>query len=214
LHLPAASLGDQRLVERINAAVATRFGVSAKSQFVRNLDYPLAFLDQSAFPSRVNEEEAERAVGEAMKQVGLRGYYTRFQLAHADVPDTELGHKYANSYTPNGGWYVLGVPSPFTIGGTAGTDHATPYSYDTHVPLAFYGIPFQAGVYRTPSEPVDLAPTLASLLGINPPAAATGHVLTEALTSSKNRSSGAGTESPSRKSKPDDSRFQPAGGPQ
>jgi hypothetical protein len=76
---------------------------------------------------------------------------------------------------------VLGIPSPFQVGTTKGTDHATPFSYDTHVPLAFYGIAFLPGIYRTHAEPVDLAVTLASLLGINAPAEATGRVLTEAL---------------------------------
>ena len=62
-----------------------------------------------------------------------------------------------------------------------GTDHATPYTYDTHVPLAFYGLPFQPGAYRTHAEPVDLAATLASLLGINAPTHSVGRVLIEAL---------------------------------
>ena len=75
----------------------------------------------------------------------------------------------------------MGIPSPFHVGITKGTDHATPFSYDTHVPLAFYGLAFQPGIYRTHAEPVDLAVTLASLLGINAPAKATGRVLTEAL---------------------------------
>jgi arylsulfatase A-like enzyme len=76
---------------------------------------------------------------------------------------------------------VFGIPNPFQVGVTRGTDHATPFSYDTHVPLAFYGLAFQPGIYRTHAEPIDLAVTLASLLGINPPAQATGRVLTEAL---------------------------------
>ena len=70
---------------------------------------------------------------------------------------------------------------PFKSEFTKGTDHATPFSYDTHVPLAFYGLAFQPGTYRTHAEPVDLAVTFASLLGINAPAKATGRVLTEAL---------------------------------
>jgi hypothetical protein len=53
------------------------------------------------------------------------------------------------------------------------------------VPLAFYGLAFQPGTYRTHSEPVDLAVTLSSLLGINPPAQSTGRVLTEALQPSR-----------------------------
>ena len=61
------------------------------------------------------------------------------------------------------------------------TDHSSPYSYDTHVPLAFFGAPFQPGTYRSHAEPVDLAPTLSSLLGISPPSHSAGRVLTEAL---------------------------------
>jgi hypothetical protein len=53
------------------------------------------------------------------------------------------------------------------------------------VPLAFYGLPFQTGTYRDKTEPVDLAVTLASLLGINAPTHAVGRVLTEALTSTR-----------------------------
>jgi arylsulfatase A-like enzyme len=75
----------------------------------------------------------------------------------------------------------MGIPNPFSVGTMKGTDHASPFSYDTHVPLAFYGLAFQPGIYRTHAEPVDLAVTLASLLGINAPAKATGRVLTEAL---------------------------------
>ena len=75
----------------------------------------------------------------------------------------------------------MGVPAPFTVGVASGTDHASPYSYDTHVPLAFYGLAFQSGTYRSRAEPVDLAVTLASLLGINAPTHAIGRVLTEAL---------------------------------
>ena len=113
--------------------------------------------------------------------IGLRGYYTRTQLARGDVPNTEVGLKYLHSYSAHGGWYVMGVPAPFTVGVPEGTDHTSPYSYDTHVPLAFYGLPFQPGTYRTHAEPVDLAVTFASLLGINSPTHAIGRVLTEAL---------------------------------
>ena len=85
---------------------------------------------------------------------------------------------------PEAGWYVMGIPEPYTVGSSHGTDHASPYTYDTHVPLAFYGLPFRPGTYRTHAEPVDLAPTLASLLGINAPTHSTGRVLTEALVQS------------------------------
>jgi hypothetical protein len=120
-------------------------------------------------------------VGDALNQVGLRGYYTRSTLERGEVPNTEMGLRYLHSYSPLGGWYVMGIPAPFTSGWSGGTDHATPYTYDTHVPLAFYGLPFQPGTYRTHAEPIDLAATLASLLGVNAPTHAVGRVLTEMM---------------------------------
>jgi len=182
LRMPAAGLNAADLESQINKALAAKFSSGKPTDFVKSFDYPLAWLNDEAFSSlKIKEEEAERAVGEAMKQVGLRGYFTRSQLGQGVAPHTELGQKYLHSFSSAGGWYVMGVPTPFTVGTTKGTDHATPYTYDTHVPLAFYGLPFQLGTFRTHAEPVDLAVTLASLLGINAPSHAIGRVLIEAL---------------------------------
>src|ERR1700746_990141 len=84
----------------------------------------------------------------------------------------------------------MGIPVPFTIGSTSGTDHVSPYTYDTHVPLSFFGLPFQPGTYRTHAEPIDLAPPLASLLGINAPTHSIGRVLPEAPNPPQRPSSG------------------------
>jgi hypothetical protein len=181
LRIPAANLDASNLEAQINAAIAAKFPTGHPAAYVK-LDYPMAWLDQDAFAAaHVREHDAEGAVGEAMKQAGLRDYYTKSQLAQGEVPDTPLGRKYLNSYSPEGSWYVIGVPDFYTVGPAKGTDHASPYNYDTHVPLAFYGLPFQPGTYRTSVEPVDMAATLASLLGINPPTHSIGRVLTEAL---------------------------------
>ena len=181
LHIPAANLGAGKLEAQINTALTAKFSRGHPAEYVK-LDYPLAWLDQDAFAAvHIREHDAEAAVGEAMKQAGLRDYYTKSQLAADEVPNTALGRKYRNSYSPEGSWYVMGVPDIYTVGPGKGTDHTSPYSYDTHVPLAFYGLPFQAGTYRMSVEPVDLAATLASLLGINAPTHSVGRVLTEAL---------------------------------
>ena len=181
LRIPAKNMEAGKLEAEINGAIAAKFSPGHPAQYVK-LDFPMAWLDQDAFTAaHVHEADAERAVGEAMKQAGLRDYYTKSQLAEGEVPDTALGHKYLNSYSPEGSWYVMGVPDIYTVGSGKGTDHLSPYNYDTHVPLAFFGLPFQPGTYRTHAEPVDLAATLASLLGINAPTHSVGRVLTEAL---------------------------------
>jgi Type I phosphodiesterase / nucleotide pyrophosphatase len=173
---------ESTLAKRRAAAPTPR----GRHQFVVSLDYPIAWLGQPAFQQiGMSEQEAEEAVGHAMMNLpmehGFRGYYTRAQLAKGDVPPNETGRRYLHSYAPAKTWYVYAVPAPYTSSGTSGADHASPYNYDTHVPLAFYGVAFRPGLYPSHSEPVDLAPTLSSILGINAPSSSIGRVLTEAL---------------------------------
>jgi len=183
LRIPAAVFAEDKLHDPLNGLLSAKLSSGRPAEWVKDFDYPVAFLNEEAFAGiHMKEADAERAVGEAMKQMGLRGYYTKAQLARGDVPNTETGMLYLHSYSPEPGWYVIGVPPPFTFAGTSsGTNHTSPYSYDTHVPLALYGVPFQPGTYRTHAKPIDLAMTFASLLGINAPTHAVGRVLTEAL---------------------------------
>jgi hypothetical protein len=182
LRIPAANLDLKKLQAQLNATLSDKLSPGKSAGYVVKFDYPLAWVNDEAFANlRIKEEDAERAVGEAMKQLGFRGYFTRWQLAQGLVPDTAMARKYLHAYAPTGGWYVMGVPAPFAVGTLTGTDHASPYSFDAHVPLAFYGLAFQTGTYREHAEPIDLAVTLASLLGINAPSSATGRVLSEAL---------------------------------
>lgn len=110
--------------------------------------------------------------------------YTRLQLADSQLPPSDWGRLIAHSYTEHGNWFVMMVLDGYQMSGTgqfAGTTHFSPWSYDRHVPLAFFGAPFVPGEYHERVAPVDLAVTFASLAGVNRPSAAVGKVLTEAL---------------------------------
>src|SRR6202000_862492 len=110
--------------------------------------------------------------------------YTRMQRAPASLPPDEFGERIAHSYSPNGGWYVMLIPPAYQMNGNAagtGQTHFSAWSYDRHVPLGFYGTPFQPGIYYGRVAPVDFAVTFAALLGVNQPSASIGHVLTQAL---------------------------------
>ena len=109
--------------------------------------------------------------------------YTRQQLADGPYPPTPWGELLAHSYSPNGGWYIMVIPAAYQMETLTSiqTTHFSPYSYDRHVPLGFYGAPFAPGIYRGRAEPTDIASTFAALLGINQPSASVGHILTQAL---------------------------------
>src|SRR5713226_9173969 len=196
MRIAAASMDGVAMDAEINSALTAKFSPGHPAAYVK-LDYPLAWLNQDAFAAvQVKERDAETAAGEAMKHSGLRDYHTKWQLAEGALPNTAWGRKYLNSYSPEGGWWVMGIPDPYTIGQGRGANHTSPYTYDTHVPLAFYGLAFQPGTYRTHSEPIDLAPTLASLLGINAPTHSVGRILTEALASEQREDNHPGKAQP------------------
>lgn len=110
--------------------------------------------------------------------------FTRLQLASLQpgLPPTEFGRLMAHSYSPNGGWYVMLIPDAYQVPGSGhGATHFSPYSYDRHVPLGFYGSVFTPGVFPGRVQPVDIAATLADLLGVNQPSASIGNILTQAI---------------------------------
>src|ERR1017187_204863 len=125
LRLPAANLDAKALREQINSLLSKKY--AKKADYVLDLDYPLAWLNEEAFAGIFagvvaghsaghKESDAEADTGEAMKQAGFGGYFTKSQLARGETPATEIGRRYAHSYSPEGGWYVIGIPTPFRVG--------------------------------------------------------------------------------------------------
>ncbi|HZY73057.1 MAG TPA: alkaline phosphatase family protein [Edaphobacter sp.] len=207
LGMNAAQIDTNKLIAALNDAINQKFSPGEKVVYILpHQELPYLSLNRPSFErAGINEQEAEQAVQDALQPafdsltepIDLKSpaqsklpphpvlyrSYTRLQLADGDLPHTPFGDLMAHSYTPNGGWYVRVVPAAFQTGLEQGngTTHFTPFSYDRHVPLGFYGAPFNPGIYHGRVEPVDLAATFASLLGINQPSASVGHVLTQAL---------------------------------
>ena len=179
LRIPGAVTTNGELKASLNNIVGAR--LRKPGNYVRSASFPIVFVNNEAFGDKISEADAEGYVAEAMRSMGFVSTYTKDQLANGEVAPSPVGRMFANSYSPYGGWWVMGYPPPFTLSKKEGTDHGVAYSYDQHVPLAFYGTAFKIGVYRDEVEPIDLAPTLAVMLGINKPTNSTGHVLTQAL---------------------------------
>jgi len=68
---------------------------------------------------------------------------------------------------------------------TKGTTHGAGYTYDTHVPLLFYGWNIKKGSYSGHVDITDIAPTLSQILNIQPPSGATGRVIEYVVTNSR-----------------------------
>jgi len=162
-----------------------RFG-----EFIRRNWPPYVYLDEEVLRRRgVAPETAARALAEEFARTpGIAAAFTRGQIESGKLPATQAARAVQFSFCPERSGDIHVVPKPgwqlaFEGDTTVrfATSHGTPWDYDTYVPLVFEG----PGVARTTVphrvETVDLAPTIAALLGLPPPLRTTGHVLREAL---------------------------------
>jgi len=122
-------------------------------------------------------DAVDRAV---MSVAGIARVYWADQLRATGTTQDVLLDAMRASYVPDRSGDVMFVPARNWVIADAGTNHGTPYDYDTRVPLALIGSRVVAGRHSGPSSIMDVAPTLAALAGIAMPRAQ-GRVLAEAI---------------------------------
>ena len=72
-----------------------------------------------------------------------------------------------------------GAGLPAWLGAGRGSNHGSPFSYDTHVPLIFWRSPalVRRRIYQGEAAMQNTAPTLALLLGVARPSGTSGRAL-------------------------------------
>ena len=85
--------------------------------------------------------------------------------------ESEMARLYRTSFDPErSGNLVVQVAEGCMISTyPSGTTHGSPWGYDRRVPLVFWGAGVEPGRVPGPARPVDVAPTLAPRLGVEPP---------------------------------------------
>ncbi|HVW06541.1 MAG TPA: alkaline phosphatase family protein [Vicinamibacterales bacterium] len=111
---------------------------------------------------------------------GVAAVYTRDDLANATSASDPITRRMAASFRPDRSGDLMVLLQPYWLASGTGTNHGTPYGYDTRVPILLMGPHITPGQYLQPASPADIAPTLAFLSGVTLPNAQ-GRVLAEAL---------------------------------
>ncbi len=116
-----------------------------------------------------------------MTQDQIKRVYTEEEILGSTGNDYYLNF-IAKGYDPtqDGDLIVLDKPG-FIEYGTKGTSHGTAYSYDTHVPLLFYGWHVKQGESFNKKMITQIAPTLSQMLKIPFTNGTEAHVLEEVL---------------------------------
>lgn len=126
-------------------------------------------------------------VNKAFKEFLYSKEYVKRVYTEADILSSSKGNDFLLDYvakgydpTQNGDLYFVYKPAYIEYGIT-GTSHGSPYTYDTHVPIIFYGWHIKKGKTNSRKEITQIAPTVTQLLQITMPNSSDGNVLTELL---------------------------------
>ena len=178
--LPGGRMKSEDLFGPIAAALTAKYGegkwILATAGTSPYLNHPL-ISQKGLDPSEVRRVAA--AAASAVPHVAR--VYTREQLLSGEVSADLIGRRIARSYNLQRSGDLEIVLDAYWLRGSAGTTHGTPYSYDAHIPLVLMGPGIKPGAYSMTSALNDLAPTVATLLGVENPSGSSGRVLVEAL---------------------------------
>jgi len=177
--MPGGWLSASEYSAKIAAQLSQKFG---QGNWFRYDSYGQFYLNYAtAEKSNADLEAVRRFAAEAARGLPhLARVYTRDELLRPVAAVDSVGRAVQlGFYGPRSADLVL-VPEPYFMFFSApGTTHATPYSYDNHVPLIFFGPVIHAGVHYEPVIINDVAPTLAAILGVETPSGASGKILAQ-----------------------------------
>ncbi|MEP5569073.1 MAG: alkaline phosphatase family protein [Halioglobus sp.] len=172
----------KRLYAHEVLAIARQF---AKTRYgdeglVKDFFRPYLYLNPDVLArKKLDREEVTKSLGLALTAVeGIRSAVP--SASASDYDELAVAHNHHPSRS--GDLYIYQEPYWFLFEkGPIGVMHGSPWSYDQQVPIIFTGPGIEAGTYGEPVHPIDVAPTLANLLGIPAPAASQGNALPQVI---------------------------------
>jgi predicted AlkP superfamily pyrophosphatase or phosphodiesterase len=152
-------------------------------ELIENISNYQIFLDKQKIESLGLDKNtvAEKLVEEVITLEGIYKAVTAKTLQTNRFTDGIM-NSLQNGYNQKFSGDVMLIPYPATLTrGRTGTSHGSGYSYDTHIPMIFYGNGIKKGISKKRYEIIDIAPTIANLLKIEAPNSSTGKIIDEAL---------------------------------
>lgn len=179
-NMPGGRISGARLTQDISDALVKRFG---PGQWLLPTPANTPYLNQQLIEShRLDPAEVERVAAQAASgEAHIARVYTWQQLQNGEVQRDAIGNAVSlGFFGPRSGDLVI-LQEPYYLFDGTGTSHGTPYDYDNHIPVIFFGAGIKPGAYWQKIAMNDIAPTLSAMLDIEAPSGSIGRVLTELL---------------------------------
>lgn len=179
----ASTLPTARRVElSLMPAIRARLRAASVDSFAIDLDQQLLLVDRAAFHDKAPLADSliTWLADSARRVPGVRRV-DRFRALLADSLRDPIARRWSHQLRPNAPVeLVITLDSLSSWGGNVAS-HGSSYDYDSHVPIIFYGAGVKAGRYGGFVRTVDIAPTLAAIVGVRASERLDGVVLKQAL---------------------------------
>jgi predicted AlkP superfamily pyrophosphatase or phosphodiesterase len=178
--MPGGRISNASLQQKVQDALSEKFG---PGKWV--LAAPTAALylnDELIRTQNLSKADVEQVAMDALLTLPhVFRVYASERLIRNEVIQDSTSRLVSNGYFPQRSADILVLPDPFYLFEASGTSHGTAFNYDTHVPIIFMGPGIKPGSYADAVAVNDIAPTLATMLGVQFPSGSMGRVLTEIL---------------------------------
>ena len=176
--IPANYLSSGKLLNYVNNITKQYFNSDG---FIENISNFQIFLNKENIEKKkLSVEKVAEIINENI--INYKGIYksvTAKTLQRTEFNKGILNHL-QNGYNQKFSGDVLLIPNPSTIiYSKKGSTHGSGYSYDTHVPIIFYGNGITKGSSKKHYEIIDIAPTISNLLEIEFPNGSSGKIVDE-----------------------------------
>ncbi len=173
--LPGGVL-DGSIYSNINTLITEKCGVPGLIEHTVN---DQIYLNHSLIESKnISRNTVFETIRSYVSHIeGLHAVIDLQNLSTASLPDAELGF-FKNGYNElrSGDFQFITEPGWF-FGHNKGTTHGTYSTYDTHVPLLWFGWNIKNGASSDAVSIADIAPTIASMIDILEPSGSIGKVI-------------------------------------
>ena len=182
--IPAGYFNESKAAADLNAHLQQYF---PGKKLVETISGGQVFFDQDVFrndPKASGVElliATELTINFLLEQEGVANAYSENIIRQSAFDEAGIKGFVVRGYHPKrcGDVVLVLEPGWYPAGGIQGTTHGSPYTYDTHVPILFYGNGIKKGSSVRYHTVTDIAPTISALLNIKFPSGCTGQPIEE-----------------------------------
>ncbi|HEY2805125.1 MAG TPA: HAD family acid phosphatase [Gemmatimonadales bacterium] len=177
----AQALSVSGLVRQVNTELQNQTGVR---NGIRYFEIGLLVVERQQLEARGMDVDSlvQKIAVELRAMPQVQRIDTPGSLARADTATDDVARRWIHLIPPGLPAELMVTLKQNMVWGSGGSaQHGQPSEDDTHVPLLFWGRGIRTGRYTGRVGVVDIAPTLAAILGVVPDPAVQGRALREAV---------------------------------